>query len=98
MKYGIYYPYWLTEWDPDCIPFVKKVKDLGFDILEVPTHGFLSLEDPYLEELKKLSEKEGIKLTGGVGPDAQHEISSPDPAVVKAAFDWFEAMFRKLMK
>lgn len=96
MKYGIYYPYWLTEWDPDCIPFVKKVKDLGFDILEVPTHGFLSLDDAYLDELKKLSKKEDIKLTGGVGPDAQHEISSADPAIVKAGFDWFEAMFRKM--
>ena len=54
MKYGIYYPYWLTEWDPDCIPFVEKVKKLGFDILEVPIQGFLSLDDEYLLRLKDL--------------------------------------------
>jgi len=96
MKYGIYYPYWLTEWDPDCIPFVKKVKDLGFDVLEVPTHGFLSLDDEYLVRLKELSEQEGIKLTGGYGPDKEHEISSSDPKIVKAAFEKYEAIFRKM--
>ena len=96
MKYGIYYPYWLTEWDPDCIPFVKKVKELGFDILEVPTHGFLSLDDEYMVRLKELSEQEGIKLTGGYGPDKAHDISSSDPKIVKAAFEKYEAIFKKM--
>jgi D-psicose/D-tagatose/L-ribulose 3-epimerase len=32
---GIYYAYWTKNWDADFVPFVGKVKTLGFDILEV---------------------------------------------------------------
>ena len=96
MKYGIYYPYWLTEWDPDCIPFVERVKNLGFDILEIPTQSFLELDDEYLLRLKALAEEKGVKLTGGYGPDAAHEISSADPAIVKAGFEKYEAIFRRM--
>ncbi len=94
MKYGIYYPYWLTEWDPDCIPFVEKVKNLGFDILEIPVQSFLSLDEDYLLRLKALAAEKGVILTGGYGPDAEHEISSADPAVVKAGFEKYEALFK----
>ena len=96
MKYGIYYPYWLTEWDPDCIPFVEKVKNLGFDILEIPTQSFLELDDEYLLRLRALAEEKGVKLTGGYGPDAAHEISSADPAIVKAGFEKYEAIFKRM--
>ncbi len=32
---GIYYPFWIKEWDVDFLPFVNKVNILGFDQLEV---------------------------------------------------------------
>ena len=35
MKYGIYFAYWENEWDAQYLPYVKRVKDLGFDILEI---------------------------------------------------------------
>jgi len=96
MKYGIYYPYWLTEWSPDSIPFVTRAKKLGFDILEVPTQEFLQLDDEYLIRLRTIAEAEGIRLTGGYGPDAEHEISSKDPAIVKAGFEKFEKIFQRM--
>lgn len=96
MKYGIYYSYWEKEWHADFIPYVQKVKDLGFDILEVACHHFLDMEDEYLIRLKKEAEEKGILLTGGYGPDAEHNISSADPAIVKAAFDKYEATFKKM--
>ena len=34
-KIGIYYAYWTHNWDADFVPFVAKVKRLGFDVLEV---------------------------------------------------------------
>ncbi len=34
-KVGIYYAYWTHEWGVDFLPFVKKVKRLGFEILEI---------------------------------------------------------------
>lgn len=96
MNYGIYYAYWEKEWHADFIPYVKKVKNLGFDILEVACHHFLEMDDDYLIQLKKEAETNGIILTGGYGPDAQHNISSANPDIVKAAFDKYEAMFKKM--
>ena len=34
-KIGIYYAFWTHDWDADFVPYVAKVKKLGFDILEV---------------------------------------------------------------
>ena len=34
-KIGIYYAYWTKNWDADFVPYIAKVKRLGFDILEV---------------------------------------------------------------
>ncbi|MDO4321899.1 MAG: sugar phosphate isomerase/epimerase family protein [Lachnospiraceae bacterium] len=96
MKYGIYYSYWEKEWHADFIPYVTKVKKLGFDILEVACHHFLDMEDEYLLRLKAAAEENGILLTGGYGPDAEHNISSSDPAIVKAAFEKYEATFKKM--
>lgn len=96
MKYGIYYAFWEKEWVADYIPYVKKVKDLGFDILEVGCADFLKLDEEYLVRLKEEAEKEGVILTGGYGPDHAHDIANADPAVVKAAFEKYEETFKKM--
>lgn len=98
MNYGIYYAYWEKEWGGDFIPYIGRVKKLGFDILEVACHDFLHVEDEYLDRLKKEAMDQGITLTGGYGPDFQHNISSEDPNIVKAAFDRFEVIFQKMQK
>ena len=35
MKYGIYFAYWEQEWNVDQKKYISKVKDLGFDVLEI---------------------------------------------------------------
>ncbi len=35
MKYGIYFAYWEKEWETDYLPYLERVKRLGFDILEI---------------------------------------------------------------
>ena len=34
-RVGIYYAFWEREWAADFRPYVKKVKALGFDTLEI---------------------------------------------------------------
>ncbi len=96
MLYGIYYAYWEKEWGGDFIPYIQKVKKLGFDILEVACHNFSNTEDEYLCQLKEEADAEGIILTGGYGNDSVHNISGKDPMIVKAAFDKFEKTFQKM--
>ena len=96
MKYGIYYAYWEKEWKADYIPYVKKVKELGFDILEIGCAFLPSMSDEYLQRLREEAEKWGVRLTGGYGPAPEHNIASADPAVVKAAFANYEKTFQKM--
>ncbi|MBR0087199.1 MAG: sugar phosphate isomerase/epimerase [Lachnospiraceae bacterium] len=96
MKYGIYYAYWEQEWGGDVIPYIHRVKRLGFDILEVGCHNFIDVDDDYLRLVKQTAEEEGIMLTGGYGNDIHHNISSSDPAVVRASMEKFEGTFRKM--
>ena len=96
MLYGIYYAYWEKEWGGDFIPYIRKVKKLGFDILEVACHNFSDTENEYLYQLKEAADAEGIILIGGYGNDSTHNISGADPMIVKAAFDKFEKTFQKM--
>ncbi len=82
-KVGIYYAYWTHEWDVDFNPFVDKVAELGFDILEVNggTVGQMSKE-----ERKKLADhakSRGIELTYCIGIPKEFDVASEDAEVRK---------------
>lgn len=96
MQYGIYYAYWEKEWGGDFIPYVEKVRDLGFDILEVACGDFHTQPREYFEELGAVARANGIQLTGGYGPRPEHNLSSPDPDVVAGAFAFYEDIFPKM--
>ena len=64
MKYGIYYAYWEKEWGGDFIPYVAKVKQLGFDVLEVACGDFHNQPDSYLHALRETAKENDIILTG----------------------------------
>lgn len=96
MRYGIYNSYWEHDWGTDALPYVHKVKELGFDVLEVACHDLFNSTDEYVLSLKAEAEKCGIRLTGGYGPDKAHDISSKDPEIVKAAMSKFEGIFKKM--
>lgn len=96
MKYGIYYAYWEKEWRGNYIPYVNKVKKLGFDILEVAVGDFPDQPDSYFKDLGKVAKENGISLTGGYGPRPIHNLSSADPTVVAQGFSFYRELFRKM--
>ena len=81
MKYGVYFAYWEHEWDVPYLPYVKKVKDLGFDFLEVGGVGIAEMSEGGIIELKDAAEENGIFLTAGIGLPQQYDTSSTDEAV-----------------
>ncbi len=96
MKYGIYYAYWAKEWGGDFIPYIPKVKALGFDILEVACGDLHNQPDSYFTELRRVAKENDIILTGGYGPRPEHNLSSPDLAIVENAFTFYQDIFRKM--
>jgi D-psicose/D-tagatose/L-ribulose 3-epimerase len=83
-KIGIYYAYWTHKWDADFVPFVTKVKRLGFDILEVNSGTVTNMTVRERDRLKRAAERANIELTYCIGLPHRYDIASPDPAVRKA--------------
>lgn len=96
MKYGIYFAYWEKEWNADQKKYIFKVKDLGFDILEISCAMLKNISKDELLEMKKMAEDAGVMLTAGYGPNAGENLGSSDPAVVKNAIAFYTDILKKL--
>ncbi len=95
MKHGIYYAYWEDMWGADYIPYIEKVARLGFDFLEIGCAPVNDFPIQTLKDLRKCAEDNGIYLTGGYGPSAAYNMASDDPAVVRAAKEFYYELFRR---
>ncbi len=60
---GIYYAFWEKEWGADFVPYVSKVKKLGFDILEITAGAIVGMTSEQRRALATVAADEGIKLT-----------------------------------
>ena len=80
-KVGIYYAYWAHDWDADFVPFVAKVKRLGFDILEVNSGTVTNMSGAERDRLKSAAAREGVELTFCIGLTKEYDVASEDPAV-----------------
>jgi D-psicose/D-tagatose/L-ribulose 3-epimerase len=98
MKYGIYYAYWERQWGGDYLKYVKKVGNLGFDVLEISCAGLAALPEASVKNLASAAADAGLCLTGGYGPRPEENIASPDASVVKNAFDFWKRTFDVLAR
>lgn len=96
MKYGIYYAYWAKKWGVDYHPYIDKVADLGYDVLEISCAGIKDLSADELKSLRSHAEDRNVILSGGYGPKPGESIASDDPAVVANGLDFWKETFRAL--
>jgi D-psicose/D-tagatose/L-ribulose 3-epimerase len=98
MRYGIYYAYWERQWGGDYLKYTGKVAGLGFDILEISCASLADMPAAQIEALAGSAKDAGITLTGGYGPRPEENIASPDPAVVRNAFEFWKRTFDVLAR
>lgn len=96
MKYGIYFAYWEQEWGVDQKKYISKVKELGFDILEISCAMLKNISKEELTEMKKMAADAGVILTAGYGPNAQENLASADPAIARNAIAFYTDILKKL--
>ena len=81
-KVGIYYAFWTTEWEADFLPYVAKVKGLGFDQLEVHTNPLVDkMDEQGRQTLAGAARDAGLTLSFGIGLGHHNDVSSPDEAI-----------------
>jgi D-psicose/D-tagatose/L-ribulose 3-epimerase len=98
MKFGTYFAYWEQDWDVDYLKYVKKVADLGFDILEVGAAGIVKMSDEALLDLKEEARKYNIILTAGIGLPKMYDVSSEDETVRQNGIAFMKKILDALAK
>jgi D-psicose/D-tagatose/L-ribulose 3-epimerase len=95
-KIGIYYAYWTHEWDVDFHPFVDKVANLGFDILEVNGGTVGSMKPADRHSLKAHADDNGLILTYCIGLPRQFDIASEDREVRANGIGYLQQMAKAI--
>ena len=91
---GIYFAYWEREWKADYCRYIKKVKDLGFDCLEVEAGSLLAMDDRERERIYRTAGDEGIELTYCIGLPPRYDVASEDASVRKNGIAYLRELLR----
>ena len=91
-KIGIYYAYWTHDWDADFHPFIDKVAELGFDILEVNGGTVARMTSEERQSLKAHADDKNIILSHCIGLPPQYDIASEDETVRKNGIAFLREM------
>ena len=96
MKYGILYAYWTNEWSGDYMYYAKKVKELGFDVLEISAGDLLKMSDGEIDALRELTKELDLEITSNIGPPKQYDVASKDKAVRDAGLEFLINIMKKM--
>ena len=95
MKIGTYFAYWEKEWNVDFFPYISKVADLGFDVLEIAGGGLVDLSNEQVIRLKNEAKRCGITLTVCIGLPEKYNVSSEDKSVRQAGIEYMKRLIDK---
>lgn len=89
-KIGIYYAYWTHDWDADFHPFIDKVAELGFDVLEVNAGTIANMTSEERQSLKAHADDKNIILSHCIGLPHKYDIASEDEAIRENGIAYLE--------
>ena len=96
MKYGIFYAYWVTDWSANYCDYVKKVKNLGYDVLEIGAGDLLTMSDAELAKLRDVSREYELAISCNLGPPKSKDVGSSDPDVRAAGVKYLCDIMSKM--
>lgn len=95
-KLGIFMNFWEKNWDADHAKYIKKAKEIGFDVLEFQAQPLLEMSDEKIRSLKALADEVGIELTYSLGLDRAYDVSSLDENIRKGGVEYLQNIVRKM--
>jgi D-psicose/D-tagatose/L-ribulose 3-epimerase len=75
-RVGIYYAYWTHDWNADFLPFVHKVKGLGFNALEVNSGTIAAMSAGERRRLREEAAAADVELSYCIGLPREYDIAS----------------------
>lgn len=75
-KVGIYYAYWTHDWDANFLPYVGKVKKLGFDALEVNGGTVARMSEDDRRKLADEAAAQNIELSYCIGLPREYDVAA----------------------
>jgi D-psicose/D-tagatose/L-ribulose 3-epimerase len=97
-KLGIFINFWENKWDTDHAKYIKKVANIGYDILEFQAQALLEMSDERIKYLKDLADENGIELTYSLGLDPRYDISSTDESVRLSGVEYLKRILCQMEK
>lgn len=91
---GVYYAFWEKEWKADYFQYIKKIANLGFDVLEVEVSSLLDMSSLERHALAEAAKDAGIELTYCIGLPAQYDPSSEEAAVRKKGTEYVKRLIQ----
>ena len=95
-KLGIFMNFWEKNWDADHAKYIRKAKEIGFDVLEFQAQPLLEMSDDKIRSLKALADEVGIELTYSLGLDRNYDVSSLDENVRLGGVKYLQDIIRKM--
>ena len=92
MKVGIFYAYWVHDWDVDFHPYIDKASAIGFDVIEVNAGTVTDMTSAERKELKAYADDKGLELSYVVGLQHQYDIALADEAIRKNGITYLQKM------
>ena len=96
MKFGTLYAYWTNEWSGDYMYYAKKVKNLGFDILEISAGDLLKMSDRELDDLHELAKSLELQISSNIGPPKRFDVASKSSEVRTAGVKFLTDIMKKM--
>lgn len=96
MKFGTLYSYWGNEWTCDYFKTAKKIKEIGFDVIEIGAGHLLEMSDGQLAEFRALTKDLDLTVSSNIGPAKEYDVASADPDVRKRGISYLCSMMEKM--
>lgn len=96
MKFGTLYAYWTKDWSGDYPYYARKVKGLGFDILEISAGDLLRMSDKEIDELRALTKDLELGISSNIGPPKQYDVASSNSEVRAAGVQFLTDIMKRM--
>lgn len=96
MKYGLLYHYWSDGWSCDYIETAKKIKNAGFDVMEIGGDHLGKMSAQEMDSLKATVQDLGLELSVNIGPARDQDLASEDKATRERGVAYLSDILRRM--